>query len=456
VSPPDRNGAAFHPDGDIPPAASPLDRNSVHDRGTNGDSVIPLALFGGFGVEIEFMIVDTDTLDVRPVADQLMQAVHGQVVAEFEAGPIAWSNELVLHVLELKTNGPAHGLAGLDGPFVNEVRRANAALAEMGCTLLPGGMHPWMDPARETRIWPHEYTEVYRTFDRIFSCQGHGWANLQSTHLNLPFSDDREFAALHAAIRAILPLIPALAASSPIVEGQVTDSLDHRLVEYARNARRIPLVTGAVIPEQADSEHAYRTNILEPIYRELAPLDPQGHLRHEWVNARGAIARFDRGAIEVRLVDPQECPAADIAVVAAVSEVVRGSCARILDGDDAVPDLSTSALAEILNGSVRTAEETRISDRRYLEALGIHAPGRSRRASEVWACLLEACGALDNGPMGIRDSEGHSPLETIVSRGTLARRIVRRTGRAPTRSRLQEVYRDLGHCLAGNRGFTEG
>jgi len=317
-------------------------------------------------------------------------------------------------------------------------------------------MHPWMDPVREARIWPHEYTDVYRAFDRIFSCKGHGWANLQSTHLNLPFSGDREFAALHAAIRAILPLIPALAASSPIVEGHVTASLDHRLLEYARNARRIPSVTGAVIPEHEASEGAYRSGILEPIYRELAPLDPEGHLRHEWVNARGAIARFDRGAIEVRLPDPQECPAADIAVVAAVSEVVRGLCGHILEGDGALAELRTPALAGILDDTVRAAEEARISDRRYLEALGIPTPGRSHRASEVWVRLLEACGTPDHGAMGIRDSEGLSPVDTIVYRGTLARRILQRTGRAPTHSRLREVYRELAQCLAGNRGFTEG
>ena len=36
--------------------------------------------------------------------------------------------------------------------------------------------------------------------------------------LNLPFSSDEEFGRLHAAIRLLLPLLPALAASSPLVE----------------------------------------------------------------------------------------------------------------------------------------------------------------------------------------------------------------------------------------------
>ena len=61
-----------------------------------------------------------------------------------------------------------------------------------------------------------------QAFDRIFSCQGHGWANLQSMHINLPFADDAEFGRLHAAIRFLLPLLPGLTASSPVMDGAVT------------------------------------------------------------------------------------------------------------------------------------------------------------------------------------------------------------------------------------------
>ena len=71
------------------------------------------------------------------------------------------------------------------------------------------------------RLWPHENREVYDAFDRIFSCKGHGWANLQSMHINLPFADDAEFGRLHAAIRFLMPLMPGLTASSPVMDGVV-------------------------------------------------------------------------------------------------------------------------------------------------------------------------------------------------------------------------------------------
>ena len=47
---------------------------------------------------------------------------------------------------------------------------------------------------------------------------------------------------------------------------------------------------------------------------DIAPLDPDGTLQHEWLNSRGAIARFDRNAIEIRVLDIQECPVADLAI----------------------------------------------------------------------------------------------------------------------------------------------
>ena len=70
----------------------------------------PLHLFEAFGVEIEYMIVDARTLDVRPITDRVLQAVAGEIVSDVEMGEITWSNELTAHVIELKTTDPARSL----------------------------------------------------------------------------------------------------------------------------------------------------------------------------------------------------------------------------------------------------------------------------------------------------------------------------------------------------------
>ncbi len=74
----------------------------------------PLApAFEAFGVEIEYMIVDARTLDVRPITDRVLEAVAGEITSDVEAGDITWSNELSAHVIELKTTEPARSLAPL-------------------------------------------------------------------------------------------------------------------------------------------------------------------------------------------------------------------------------------------------------------------------------------------------------------------------------------------------------
>ena len=90
----------------------------------------------------------------------------------------AWSNELVLHVVELKTNGPAPSLAGLQDLFLKDAEEINGILSRFGGTLLPTAMHPWMDPETETTLWPYEFSPVYQAYDGIFGCRGHGWSNL--------------------------------------------------------------------------------------------------------------------------------------------------------------------------------------------------------------------------------------------------------------------------------------
>lgn len=302
---------------------------------SNPEAPRPFALFEAFGVECEYMIVDAATLDIRPVADKLLLEAATLPGAEpyFESGtavptevglgPVSWSNELCAHVIELKTAAPASSLDHVADSFQDSVALANAMLAPMRCVLLPAGMHPWMNPDREMKLWPHGFNEIYAAFDRIFNCKGHGWCNLQSTHLNLPFQGDDEFARLHAAIRALLPIMPALAASSPLIDGATSRSLDNRMAVYARNARTIASVAGDVIPEPVWSQGEYQRVILDRIYADLKPHDPQGILAHEWCNSRGCIARFSRSAIEVRVLDVQECPAADLAILKLVSAVLK-------------------------------------------------------------------------------------------------------------------------------------
>jgi gamma-glutamyl:cysteine ligase YbdK (ATP-grasp superfamily) len=400
-----------------------------------------LGLFEAYGIEIEYAIVDAATLDVRPLADALLEAEAGEPTGDVERGRMGWSNELARHVVELKTSAPEPVLAGLSDLFAGEVRRIESRLAPLGARLMPAGMHPWMDPSREFQLWPHGERAIYAAFDRIFDCRGHGWSNLQSAHLNLPFDGDDEFGRLHAAVRALLPLLPALAASSPFVDGRYAGWLDARLDVYRGNAARVPSVSGAVVPEPVFTRAGYEA-LLEDIYADLAPLDPEGTLRHEWVNARGCIARFDRDAVEIRVLDAQECPRADLAIAAGVAASVRALCESERQG--ALRALETARLSALLFEVARRGGAARIDDAGYLAALGL--TGGGRRASEVWEALV----ARDLRAGAVAPSEREA-LEHVLARGCLASRILRRTGEAPSRDALRAVYVDLCDCLRENR-----
>ena len=82
----------------------------------------PLGLFEGFGIELEYMLVNADTLSVVPRADDLLAAAAGEVTTEYERGDYAWNNELARHVIEFKTNGPRARLDGLADGFAGEIR----------------------------------------------------------------------------------------------------------------------------------------------------------------------------------------------------------------------------------------------------------------------------------------------------------------------------------------------
>ena len=401
-------------------------------------------LFEGVGIELEYMIVDRSSLDVRSLSDKVLYAIAGAYEAEVAVGELAWSNELVLHVIELKTCGPRPDLSGLSALFHRDVQRIGEILEPFGACLMPTAMHPWMDPESETRLWPHEYNQVYEAFDRIFDCRGHGWANLQSVHINLPFQGDDEFGRLHAAIRMVLPILPALAASSPFVNGQATGLLDTRLDYYRRNCMRVPALTGRVIPEAVFSRDEYESGILGRLYRDIEAFDPDGVLRYEWLNARGAIARFDRSAIEIRLLDVQECPRADMAISAAVIALIRALVEeRWLSWADQ-KRWPEERLARILEATIRDADHAQVSDLEYLKDMGLCTAGPVSAAG-LWRDLIARSLPASQA------AEHSDALECILGEGSLASRMLR--VRSQDRASLPELYRSLCDCLRSNRMF---
>lgn len=405
-----------------------------------------LRAFEGCGIEIEYALVDSTTLDVAPVADVVLQRASGarQPVNDYARGRFGWSNELVLHVIELKNLEPAADFAVLAQGFQDEIAFMNRALQPHAARLMSSGMHPWMNPQRETRLWPHDHAQVYAAYDRIFGCRSHGWANLQATHINLPYAGDDEFARLHAILRVVIAVLPALTAASPYIEGYAAGVLDQRMEAYRRNADAVPEMNGVIIPETIATPADYERRILQPLYRAIAPHDPQRLMQHDWLNARGVIPRFERSALEIRVMDTQECPYMDVAYAAIVVDLAQSLWER--EFAHAAPDteLPTRVLSEIFLRCMAEGDKARIESAEFLRCFGVRR--RECLAAALWEKIAER---LDREGAA-RVSVWRRGIEFALARGPLARRLLRAVGPRPSADALHELYGAL--CAALERG----
>ena len=404
----------------------------------------PYSLFQVTGIELEYMVVDRTTLQVRPIVDRLFERVTGAITSDVERGEVEWSNELVAHVVELKTARPTPDIPRFRGLFHSEVKAINRELAVLDAMLLPTAAHPFMDPFTETVIWPHEHNEVYALYNRIFDCRGHGWSNLQSMHLNLPFQDDAEFGRLHAALRVLLPLIPAISASSPLLDGRPTGWLDGRMQAYLHHQERLPQLMGRLIPERAYTRADYTRVVFEPILAALKPFDTEGVMDRHFANSRGAIARFDRGAIEVRVIDLQECPMMDLAVAEVLVAVAKALVEGRLGDPEAFKDLPEEELLAVFTEVIRTGRATPIAHPGLLAAMGLEGASTAGAMWEHLAARVEQDLSQD----------ARKGISLILEHGSLAERILACTGNTPDRDRIVAVYRELADHLEADTFFA--
>ena len=400
-------------------------------------------LFEVYGIELEYMLVRSKDLKVNPIVDKLLTKKNGSLTSDVENGKIEWSNELVAHVVELKSNGPTADLDSLDQLFAENIAEMNALLQEFDSRLMPTAAHPLMHPETEMQLWQHNYSKIYALYNRIFDCRGHGWSNVQSMHINLPFYDDSEFEKLHAAIRILLPVIPALSASSPIFEGKDTGFKDARMHVYKTNQKEIPEMTGKVIPEQLFSRQDYFAGIFEPIIKAISPFDKEHILDQHFLNSRGAIARFDRSAIEIRVIDIQECPKADLAVAVLIIESLKLLVSEELVSLQDQKQWHENELFEIFDLVIKDAEDTLIKNEKYLAIFDLSSEAG---AAEIWEKLYSL--VKEN----ISESHRQS-IEILLQEGSLSSRILKAVGKDPSEEKIKEVYGQLANCLATNSMF---
>lgn len=306
-----------------------------------------------------------EQLKPLPIVDRILKDFHGRIVNFVEQPTFTFGKELQLHVMEIKPNEP------FKSPQVFEETMQEAVLTlsdflehKYGAHLLGTGMHPLLR-LEQTGVWPHRHRQIYEAYGRIFNLKRHGWLNIQSFQLNLPYSDEQSGIKIHNVLANACAYLPAVAASSPIYEGHFGRDVDNRLGFYRLNQKEVPSVTGDVVPEYVSSFKEYHEKIIDKYSADMARADAEPLILHkEWINSRGVIFRFDRKAVEIRVMDEQDCVKSDVALSCFIRALTRGLLqeeTELLPHEVLVKDFNATVKdgldAEALNWLGRTARE---------------------------------------------------------------------------------------------------
>jgi gamma-glutamyl:cysteine ligase YbdK (ATP-grasp superfamily) len=338
--------------------------------------------------------------------------------------------------MEVKANQPFHSPAA----FEETMQKAVVTLADFlqkkfQANLLGTGMHPLLK-LEETGIWPHHHKRIYEEYGRVFNLKQHGWLNIQSFHLNLPYQKESNGILQHNLLANICPYLPAVAASSPTYEGSLHEKVDNRLAFYKVNQREVPSVSGDIVPEYVSSFDDYHKNIIGRYSLDLAKAGAAKTILHkEWVNSRGVIIRFDRKALEVRVMDEQECIKSDVALSCFVRAALRG---LLLGEPEFLP------------------HQTLVDDFNAVLADGLNAKVQNPHG----ATARQVCQHLFDVAWANADKEEKRYLPLIQKRienGCLSdlirRDVIKKAARKDFKEAIVEVYSKFIRCLATNQPY---
>ena len=178
------------------------------------------------------------------------------------------------------------------------------------------------------------------------------------------------------------------------------------------------------------------------MYADIRPYDPKGILQYPWLNSRGAIPKFDHKAIEIRIIDTQECVTADIALAKVVHAILKNwfDSSHYFLGNPC----ETKRLKNIFEHSIKSGLSTLIDDSELLRQWQV--PKQLKTCRDVWSFLIEKNSFM------LRQQE-QLALEQILIHGNLSERILRAAGKNAPLDSIKKIYEQLTFCLLTNQQF---
>jgi carboxylate-amine ligase len=254
------------------------------------------------GIEEEFSILHPETLELAPRFEELHD-----LAAEVPALRGAIAGELISSEIEIISGAGADLSDALAKQ--RERRRATFALADAhGAALGATGTHPWADYREQPIIDTEHYRRVEEGLKYV------AWRNNTfSLHVHLGVRDIDRAVRVCDRLRPVLPLLLAISANSPYLDGRDSGLHSARSQSFTKSFPRCG------IPDAFGGWGAYREYI-EFLRRTASIVE----FTQVWWSVR---PHFSFGTVEVRICDAQatakESEALAGLMVACVAQAAR-------------------------------------------------------------------------------------------------------------------------------------
>jgi carboxylate-amine ligase len=262
------------------------------------------------GIEEEFAILDPATLDLVPRFEALRERAG-------ECDPLlatSIAGELISSEIEI-VSGRGDSLADALARQRERRRRLFALTSEYGVALAATGTHPWADYREQPIIDTEHYRRVEQGLKYV------AWRNNTfSLHVHVGINDIDRAVRVCDRLRPVLPLLLAVSANSPYLDGRDSGLHSARTQSFTRNFPRCG------VPDAFGGWSGYREYI-----EFLLHTSSIVEFTQVWWSVR---PHFQFGTVEVRICDAQgtagESEALAGLIVACVAQAAR-------DVDDRVP-----------------------------------------------------------------------------------------------------------------------
>jgi len=292
---------------------------------------------GTVGLEEEFALLDPATLALAPRFEELHDAALASdpVLAESLAG------ELISSEIEIRS-GRGEDFADATAAQRDRRRRLFALAAERDVALAATGTHPWAD-YREQRIID---TEHYRRVEQGLKYVA--WRNNTfSLHVHAGVRGADRAVRVCDRLRPVLPLLLAISANSPYVDGRDSGLHTTRSQVFTKSFPRCG------VPDAFGSWRAFRDYL-----DFLARTDSIVEYTQVWWSIRPHLSF---GTVEVRICDAQ-ATAGESEAVAALIVACIAQAARDLDEARPFADPAPRLIEENMWRAIRHGLDGKLID----------------------------------------------------------------------------------------------